>query len=114
MDIVKISLPGNEVLGVSLTEEEFFEFWQRFISLGNTISSQDVLKDLNPESFYVIYLGLNQLVSKLIDMENNNIMLRKDQVIISSNSLLKLFDGWLITGACFEDVKDILKVEQRH
>ena len=113
MDIVKINLPGNEVLGVSLTEEEFFEFWRRFISLGNTILVPEVLSYLNPESFYIIYLGLNQLVSKLIDMENNNIMQLKDQVIISSNSILKLFGGWLMTGACFEDIKDIMHFKGR-
>ena len=113
MDIVKINLPGNEVLGVSLTEEEFFEFWNRFISLGNTILASNVLSQLNPESFYIIYSGLNQLCSKLIDMENNNILLKKDQVIISSNSILKLFGGWLMTGACFEDIKDIMHFKGR-
>eukprot|EP00834_Sanchytrium_tribonematis_P006662 NODE_512_length_6656_cov_0.587006.p2 type:complete len:476 gc:universal NODE_512_length_6656_cov_0.587006:1796-3223(+) len=113
MDIVKINLPGNESLGVSLTEEEFFDFWKRFISLGNTILVPSLLNDLNPESFHIIYQGLNNLVSKLIDFENNNLLLKKDQVIISGNSLLKLFGGWLMTGACFEDIKDILHFKGR-
>eukprot|EP00835_Amoeboradix_gromovi_P000147 NODE_5_length_49639_cov_0.484336.p9 type:complete len:509 gc:universal NODE_5_length_49639_cov_0.484336:29268-27742(-) len=113
MDIVKINLPGNEVLGVSLTEQEFFEFWSRFISLGNTILSPLVLKSLNPESFYLIYLGLNNLCCKLIDMENNNILIKNTNVIISSNSILKLFGSWLMTGACFEDVVDIMHFKGR-